>query len=306
MYEGRTRGKKLKYTYDDDEDIFSDDQPARRSARNSSGVTPAEPSRPRFTASGRQVRSRAGGAYGESLLSGQREDSEYEEEDGSRPQRNRTSTHPNGYSGYGLDEDDESEARSNDSGNEWDGGDEDENDLEGDDEGDDVSGDESIINGEPRSLVVQLRYGKGSAPGGPKDPDEPPPPKDASMEDAGQAGVPNEAYVPKDTPQPPPATGPAAAPSATASAFASAPAPQAPTQPAVPKVTGLPMSALLNTPEPAVQVSTDVSHPVSAPSEAPRTNQPVSLNGWNGSHQGTENRPSSELPRAQAPPPPTG
>jgi hypothetical protein len=126
------------------------------------------------------------------------------------------------------------------------------------------------------------------------------------MEDAGQAGVPNEAYVPKDTPQPPPATGPAAAPSATASAFASAPAPQVPTQPAVPKVTGLPMSALLNTPEPAVQVSTDVSHPVSAQSEAPRTNQPVSLNGWNGSHQGTENRPSSELPRAQAPPPPTG
>lgn len=310
MYEGRTRGKKLKYTYDDDEDIFSDDQPARRSARNSSGVTAAEPSRPRFTASGRQVRSRAGGAYGESLLSGQREESDYEEEDAARPQRNRTSTHPNGYSGYGLDDlEDESDARSSDSGNEWDGGDEDENDFEGDDDGDDASGDESVINGEPRSLVVQLRYSKGKAPNGPQDPDEPPPAQGATMEDAGQVAVPQQPSAPIDTPQPTSAPEPAAAPSMAAPTVPSVPAPQMPSQPAAPKVNGLPMSALLNAPEPTAQVSANASHvpqapihPVSAPSEVPKTSHPVALNGWTGSHQGADNRPSSELPRAQAPP----
>lgn len=243
-------------------------------------MTAAEPSRPRFTASGRQIRSRAGGAYGESLLSGQREDSEYEEEDGARPQRSRTSTHPNGYSGYGLDDlDDESEARSNDSGNEWDGGDEEENDFEGDDEGEDASGDESVVNGEPRSLVVQLRYSKGNASGGPKDLDEPPPTKDVPMEDARQAGVSQESYIPKDTPQPIQASEHAAVPSMTAPTFPSVPAPQMPAQPAAPKLTGLPMSALLNTPEPVAQ----------PPSEAPKTAQPVGLNGWNGSHPGAEN-----------------
>ncbi|KAJ5906551.1 uncharacterized protein N7473_003467 [Penicillium subrubescens] len=302
LYEGRTRGKKLKYTYDDEEDIFSDDQPTRRSARNSSGVTAAEPSRPRFTASGRQVRSRAGGAYGESLLSGQREDSEYEEEDDTRPQRSRTSTHPNGYSGYGDEDlDDESEARSNDSGNEWDGGDEEENDFEGDDEGDDASGDESIVNGEPRSLVVQLRYGKGSAHAGPQDPDEPPPAKDALMEDTGQAGVSQRPSGPVDTPQQNLAPGPVAAASMTTPGFPSVPALQVPSQPAASKPTGLPMSALLNAPEPAPQVSTKAYHQPQAP-EGPKTGHPVAVNGWNGSHQGAEHRPGSELPRAQAPP----
>ncbi|KAJ5099765.1 hypothetical protein N7532_006766 [Penicillium argentinense] len=177
MYEGRTRGKKLKYTYSDDEDIFSDEGPSRRSARNTTTVTPAEPSRPRFTASGRQIRSRAGGLYGASLLSGQRGDSE-DEDDNPRPQRNRTSVHPNGYSGYDADDlEDESDAASsgNESGNEWKVGDDDEHDNDGDDDGEVASGDESIVNGEPPSLVVQLRYGKGKAPNNPVPVDEPPP-----------------------------------------------------------------------------------------------------------------------------------
>lgn len=156
LYEGRTRGKKLKYTYSDDEDIFSDDGP-RRSTRNASGTaTPAEPAGPRFTASGRQIRSRAGGLYGASLLTGQRDDEAEDEEDTGRPQRSRT-TRANGYAGYDVE--DESEAQS--SGNEWQGGDDDEeNDFEGDDE-EEASGDESVMNGENPSLVVQLRYSKG-------------------------------------------------------------------------------------------------------------------------------------------------
>ncbi len=74
LYEGRTRGKRMRYTFDDeDEDDFSlsDTIPARRSTRNSGVVTPADPNRPTVTASGRQVRARVGGLYGETLHSGQ-------------------------------------------------------------------------------------------------------------------------------------------------------------------------------------------------------------------------------------------
>lgn len=173
LYEGRTRGKKLKYTYSDDEDIFSDGLPAtRRSTRNTSGVsTPTEPAGPRFTASGRQIRSRAGGLYGETLLSGQRD----EEEEG-RPQRTRT-TRANGYA-YEMDyEMDEGSDGGESSGNEWQGGEEeDENEFEGDDE-EEVSGDESVVNAENRSLVVQLRYNKDKMPSGESALDEQPTPQ---------------------------------------------------------------------------------------------------------------------------------
>ena len=61
----------MKYTYSDDEDIYSYSTTARRSTRNTGTHTPAEPSGPTITQSGRQVKSRHGGAYGESMLSGQ-------------------------------------------------------------------------------------------------------------------------------------------------------------------------------------------------------------------------------------------
>ncbi|KAE8555490.1 hypothetical protein EYB25_000186 [Talaromyces marneffei] len=164
LYEGRTRGKKLKYTYSDDEDIFSDDLPAtRRSTRNASGVmTPAEPAGPTITASGRQVRARAGGIYGESMLSGQRAEHQADDEDEEvRPQRSTrgqvtgyTSRHANDAS------DEESEAASS-----WKGDDESNNendDFEGDDE-EEQSEDESMLDiddSEQNSLVVHLHYGK--------------------------------------------------------------------------------------------------------------------------------------------------
>ncbi|KAI9374904.1 hypothetical protein BJX61DRAFT_550525 [Aspergillus egyptiacus] len=162
LYEGRTRGKKLKYTYSDDEDIFSDGLPApRRSGRNTSGVsTPAEPTGPRFTASGRQIRSRAGGLYGESLLTGQRDDETLANEGGPERRQRTRSTRMNGYTDYGLDDDEEGSNGWQSSGNEWQGGEEeDDNEFEGDDE-DEVSGDESVVEGEHPSLVVQLRYNK--------------------------------------------------------------------------------------------------------------------------------------------------
>jgi hypothetical protein len=60
----------MKYTYSDEEDdIYSDSTSARRSTRNTGTHTPAEHNGPIVTQSGRQVRSRHGGAYGESILS---------------------------------------------------------------------------------------------------------------------------------------------------------------------------------------------------------------------------------------------
>ncbi|KAK3380027.1 hypothetical protein B0T24DRAFT_547369 [Lasiosphaeria ovina] len=56
LYEGRTRGKRMKYTYSDDEADFYTDSTNRRSTRNTRHHTPAEPSGPLTTASGRQIR----------------------------------------------------------------------------------------------------------------------------------------------------------------------------------------------------------------------------------------------------------
>lgn len=162
----------MKYTYSDDEDIFSDDMPSTlRSTRNTSGVsTPGEPAGPVFTASGRQVRTRAGGIYGESLHSGQRRDDAVSTglQNGisasRRPQRS-TRGQVNGYAtrntNYVDELDDEPEAVS--SGNEMQEDEEYQNEFEGDDE-DESSEDESMVDDEEevnRSLVVQLKYGKG-------------------------------------------------------------------------------------------------------------------------------------------------
>lgn len=55
LYEGRTRGKKMKYTYSDDEDVFTTDSTTRRSTRNTGTNTPVETG-PLTTASGRQIK----------------------------------------------------------------------------------------------------------------------------------------------------------------------------------------------------------------------------------------------------------
>lgn len=71
LYEGRTRGKRGKYTFSDEED-FDSDEPSTKRQRASGISTPAEHNGPVVTASGRQVKARGGGIYGESLLIGQR------------------------------------------------------------------------------------------------------------------------------------------------------------------------------------------------------------------------------------------
>ena len=178
LYEGRTRGKRAKYTFDDGEDVFdSDGLSARRSTRNGTPVDTG----PVVTASGRQVKSRVGGMYGETLSTDQRKEHDYnegfdpgEDEDsdddmpatapGGRPMRSaRAQPDRRGSrTDYGDDDDMEESDEKQSEGEEW-SGDENEPDdeeSEGDESDGDVSGDELAADeGDmQKSLVVQLRY----------------------------------------------------------------------------------------------------------------------------------------------------
>lgn len=182
----------MKYTYSDEEEEGSDANSARRSNRQSGLVTPAEPAGPTFTASGRQVRSRVGGAYGEKLLSGQETDratpaatgAEAREDtldvtvangrlrrSGARQDTNGRARSGDHIEGYNLVDEMEDEDDAASSEGEWEAGD-DEADEQADDDieepGDEVSDEASDMDraddsvGKFRSLVVQLRYQKNS------------------------------------------------------------------------------------------------------------------------------------------------
>jgi hypothetical protein len=182
MYEGRTRGKRIKYTYSDEEDEGFSDTTSRRSTRNTGTHTPAEASGPTITQSGRQVRSRHGGTYGESLLSGTHTpaltlgglDGGNDELDGDdeilerRPRRAAASNVKNGYSSKGRhiegynsvdDMDDEDDASEQDYGDDeeddhvsLESDAEDEDDLEDEDMEDDLLDEDP----NPKSLVIKL------------------------------------------------------------------------------------------------------------------------------------------------------
>ena len=174
----------MRYTFSDEED--SEDFPSRRSTRNSGISTPAEHAGPTVTASGRQVKSRLGGMYGETMLVDQRkeveneravaaaaaEDEQHDEEislNGSaRPQRSSRSRR----APRRIDEDDDDDSQDGDvsSGKEWSGNEDEPDDAEefeadGEDEGDDdeemLDGNDDEEDGAQGSLVVQLRYRKG-------------------------------------------------------------------------------------------------------------------------------------------------
>lgn len=182
-YEGRTRGKRMKYSYSDDEDEGSDFSGVRRSTRNSGISTPAD-SGPTVTQSGRQVKSRIGGMYGEAMLVDQRREIENERTaamdsvQGSSDEiygRSRRSHQPQSrrpaqkrYEELGSDAESEvapsegawsgNEDEPDDSELEFEeGADEDEEMSENDDSGtENVDEDENT----QESLVVQLRYKK--------------------------------------------------------------------------------------------------------------------------------------------------
>jgi hypothetical protein len=179
MYEGRTRGKRMKYTYSDEEDeMYSDTTGSRRSTRNTGTHTPAEPAAPTVTQSGRQVKSRVGGAYGESMLSGTHntnanhndvEMEDTEEASASRPRRaaapGRGSTwaskgkHIEGYNSVDeMDDDEEDDASEQDYGDDEE--DDDQISLVSDkDEPDDDTDEDEDMEGEDeakKSLIVKL------------------------------------------------------------------------------------------------------------------------------------------------------
>ena len=182
----------MKYTFSDDDD--SDDFSARRSNRNSGVSTPLENQGPTVTSSGRHVKSRLGGIYGESLPNDQRRELEAENtgaaeagtetsedmpttlgrpERSTRPPRNaqRPSKYSNGgHSDVESEEAPEQEEWSGDEDApddsepdfEVDADEDDDNDNEEDsemlDEEDDL--DEHEDENTQESLVVQLRYKK--------------------------------------------------------------------------------------------------------------------------------------------------
>jgi hypothetical protein len=171
----------MKYTYSDEEDdIYSDSTTARRSTRNTGTHTPTEPSGPTITQSGRQVKSRHGGAYGESILSethgpaisagGFDGTSEEPEGDGNRgrPRRAAAAAATNGWAAKGglhiegyndVDEmtsDDEGDASEQDYGD-----DEEEDDhvsLVSDVDPDDLTDEDEDLDaaGEKKKLIVKL------------------------------------------------------------------------------------------------------------------------------------------------------
>ncbi|KAG0648523.1 hypothetical protein D0Z07_5448 [Hyphodiscus hymeniophilus] len=182
MYEGRTRGKRIRYTYSDEEDLYDDSDTAfsRRSTRNTGTTTPAEGLAPTVTLSGRQVKARQGGTYGESMLSGahipgvtlESHDGTSEEpeqaEGAGRPRRaaapaasstgwnSKGGAHIEGYNS--IDENDSDE----DDASEQDYGDDEEEDeqlsLASDKDEDKITDQEQDIEGEDdkQSLVVKL------------------------------------------------------------------------------------------------------------------------------------------------------
>ena len=187
FYEGRTRGKRMKYTFSDEE-TESDDQSMKRSTRTSGITTPGEAQGPTVTASGRQVKSRLGGMYGETkVVDRHREiDSERrthaaevvtDRDEGmlsrgrrvERSARNSRASHPTGSYANGMESDEDSEAAPSE--DEWSGNEEEPDESEpdlGESEDDDAMsgldpdnpGYEEEDNTK-ESLVVQLRYKKG-------------------------------------------------------------------------------------------------------------------------------------------------
>ncbi|KAF1351646.1 hypothetical protein EJ07DRAFT_33350, partial [Lizonia empirigonia] len=165
LYEGRTRGKRQRYTYDEGDDFDSDDAPVRRSGRQSARDSSPMHSGPTVTASGRQVKSRATGTYGETLHSGQTTDraspatGEYMRSDMSEEPRQGRSTRAGNRSHLNREMDSEED----DDATSWDGGDEEEEadhmDIDDDDD-DDLADQSSEEEQEPETLVVTLHYRK--------------------------------------------------------------------------------------------------------------------------------------------------
>lgn len=177
MYEGRTRGKRMRYTFSEGEEEDSETG-VRRSTRNSGRESSAAPGGPTVTSSGRHVRSRAAGVYGETLHSGQTTDhpspatGDYVRSDASeepeRPAHGRATRAAGRGAGvaplkkrnlesFNEEMSDEEDATS------WNGDDEDEDEpdqMELDDDDDERESEEEASEEEPEQLILRLRVKK--------------------------------------------------------------------------------------------------------------------------------------------------
>lgn len=187
MYEGRTRGKRMKYTYSDDEDFLSDST-NRRSARNTGTNTPAEPAGPVTTASGRQIKapSRMTVDSSNNIVTtsptAQENDAAATEESsagpGGRPRRSAAVNHgtngwasssrnkSKGYSSMDDEMDDDEDPSEPELGDDEEedhvpDGDSDEDEEEfdegGDGDGDEEMADDDDLDDSPKSMVVKLK-----------------------------------------------------------------------------------------------------------------------------------------------------
>ena len=175
-YEGRTRGRRMRYNYDNLDDDGFDESSRAASGRSS----PVDDSRPVITASGRQVKSRVGGTYGESILTDQRREIDRERPGNSedtddmvgvygRSHRKSIPTQralaTRGRFADGLESGSETDEAAEPSADEWseneeEADDESEPEAENSQESDDELMDDADDNTQ-ESLVVQLRYRKG-------------------------------------------------------------------------------------------------------------------------------------------------
>lgn len=169
----------MKYTFSEEEDdIYSDSTSARRSTRNTGTHTPAEPSGPTITQSGRQVKSRHVGAYGESMLSGSTagfangfddgsDDPSVDENPGGRPPRRAAATnghastaksgrHIQGYNDVDEMSSDEDDASEQDYGDDEEEDVPLESDVDDQDDLPDQDEDEEMLDAPPKKLIVKL------------------------------------------------------------------------------------------------------------------------------------------------------
>ncbi|KAK8872733.1 hypothetical protein PGQ11_003247 [Apiospora arundinis] len=192
LYEGRTRGKRMKYTYSDDEDFVSDSTGTRRSGRNTGTNTPAEPAGPVTTASGRQIkapsRMTVDASNNITTTSPERDEETRPSSKGSsvgptgRPRRSAAANHgTNGWTkstrtrGYNSMDDEEEEESEPDLGDDEeehvpDESDEEEEEEEEEDElaEDEEMGDEDNeedLDDSPKSMVVKLKVPKKNGEG---------------------------------------------------------------------------------------------------------------------------------------------
>ncbi|KAI0191240.1 hypothetical protein EV127DRAFT_71415 [Xylaria flabelliformis] len=172
MYEGRTRGKRIKYTYSDDEEFYSDST-TRRSTRNTGTHTPAEPAGPVTTASGRQIKapSRMTVDASNNIVTTSPTQEEALTGPGGRPRRSAAINHgTNGWTStkkQGRRTTDD-EMDSDEDGSEPDLGDDEEDDhlpdadSEDDEEDDEFVEDEVMVDDDlddnHESMVVKLKY----------------------------------------------------------------------------------------------------------------------------------------------------